>query len=79
MPEIKPCPFCGENADTYKNEYWPDCAIKPEVSYGVGCKTPECHGAQDPDMAYHESPEKAIEAWNKRSCDCQNSAPRKDE
>ena len=54
--QLKPCPFCGSNA-RIKNGFgwwWVGCANSRDK-----CKV-TCHTYQ------YESPEEAVEAWNKR-------------
>ena len=54
MAELKPCPFCGGEADIIDNEYYVD----------VSCRNYRCRGFADSLM--FESEEEAIEAWNRR-------------
>ena len=49
--ELKPCPFCGGEAETYPyyfNEWY------------IGCSECSC------DLGVFDTKEEAIEAWNKR-------------
>lgn len=59
MGELKPCPFCGGEAEAYDYEY----GIDPVVAYGCKCK--QCGIA----MSGHDSKCEAIEAWNRRAND----------
>ena len=70
MAELKPCPFCGGEADTYDYVAVRDIYdagtlgyVDTEVytKYGCGCHV--C-GAM---VAEQMSKEKAIEAWNRRA------------
>jgi hypothetical protein len=65
--KILPCPFCGKDAFVFKYEEQINCARRPTIYYGIGCKTMDCYGGQDPDMAYFISSENAIKTWNKRA------------
>jgi Lar family restriction alleviation protein len=57
MENLKPCPFCGGEADI---EEIPGSPFTNEpYTWGVGCKT--CNIGW-----YEESKERAIEAWNRR-------------
>ena len=56
MAGLKPCPFCGGKADYYCEEY--DSADK---GYNVECEKCEAR------TATYDTPEQAIDAWNKRS------------
>ena len=56
MGELKPCPFCGWEAEVYDYEY----GIDPAVAYG--CKCEQCGIA----MSGYDSYSEAIEAWNTR-------------
>ena len=66
LEELKPCPFCGQEADTH-NTYIPGIntfawVIGCDGAYGSGC----------PGYAWKLSPiffteEQAIRAWNRRS------------
>jgi len=64
---ILPCPFCGKEASTFEHKTYQDCSKSPLSYFGIGCKTENCYGEQDQDMAYFKSPHAAIKAWNKRS------------
>lgn len=69
MTELKPCPFCGGNAEVYEYEseqtiYDADTLGFVDTEYctkhGVGC--PECGCI----IAEKTSKQKAIDAWNRR-------------
>ena len=56
MTELRKCPFCGGEAETYPY-YCPD-------GWYIGCGECSC------DLGVFDTKEEAIEAWNKRvSCD----------
>lgn len=60
MPELKPCPFCGETEDLSKNS----CG-----SWDVGCTNGKC--AMCARSFGFDTKEEAIKAWNtraKRTC-----------
>ncbi len=57
MPELKPCPFCGEEAErTEKTD---------DGLYGVRCHNPYCIG-RDIFPAFYVK-KNAIKAWNRRA------------
>lgn len=53
--ELKPCPFCGGEAEIIENEY--ECV-------DVSCKSMGCRGFTD--YLQYGSREEAAEAWNRR-------------
>lgn len=55
MEELKPCPFCGGEAELWASE---------DGIYGVWCSNPDCY--MDVDTRDRTSKEAAIEAWNTR-------------
>lgn len=55
MEELKPCPFCGGEADIDKYGW----------GWNVRCLDPKCHFHIVP-MPAHETEKEAIEAWNTR-------------
>ena len=59
MSDLKPCPFCGEEA---RLTYSTDNHRKPYVT----CDTPKCPGCNTYQWHYHTEAE-AIEAWNRRA------------
>ena len=65
--DILPCPFCGAKAYVFCNEEQNYCSRSFTTNFGIGCKTEDCYGQQDRDMAYFRSQQEAIEAWNKRA------------
>lgn len=52
MKDLKPCPFCGGEAQTLRNGSW----------WFVACKSPFCC-----DMGMFDTEAEAIEAWNTRA------------
>lgn len=56
MAELKPCPFCGGEAETSRGLHRYDC-------WGVWC--PECKVRTDLYLSERE----AAEAWNRRAND----------
>lgn len=66
MEELKPCPFCGGRAEITNEDcygYTSDetlvCCVACNLQLGLGNQY---------DL------EEAIEAWNRRSCECANNA-----
>lgn len=57
LPKIKPCPFCGKEANIFIG------IIRPK-SYGVSCDNVNCK-IQPYTQLYHNKRD-AIEAWNIR-------------
>lgn len=53
--ELKPCPFCGGEATTYKAEGW----------HYVSCVNDDCIASVS--MQSFSSEEEAIDAWNRRA------------
>lgn len=64
--KLKPCPFCGREAELVMKDITPDCARVEEVAWYIGCKKEECFAATDWDSFYKDK-KLAIDAWNKRS------------
>ena len=56
MKELKPCPFCGNKANTYSNSrgFW-----------GVDCESNEC--ITHTMVVDYNTEEDAVEAWNRRA------------
>ena len=53
--ELKPCPFCGGEAEIVTNNF---CCVS------VSCKEEECRGYAK--YLHYRNNEKAITAWNRR-------------
>ena len=68
MPDLKPYPFCGSDGVLYNSgNHW------PQTYYRVLCKRGCCVMG-----TFHEEPEKAVEAWNRRACDgTRNGIPKR--
>ncbi len=62
MDELKPCPFCGETESLIIDDEWTIPAFAIECC--------EC-GAS---TITFDTKEEAIEAWNRRACECANNA-----
>ena len=56
---LKPCPFCGGEAELYVTKHIPD-----GNDYTPRCKRKDCAGRLTKKYAYYQT--KAIYAWNKR-------------
>ena len=68
MAEIKPCPFCGEDAEMKESR---NCRpIEGWLSYTIACKGCGCEMLGETINPYREKSEKAkksvIAKWNKR-------------
>ena len=57
MDKLKPCPFCGGEAETVT------IGIFFDVDYSYGIKCTRCHACSSMRCG---SEKKAIEAWNRR-------------
>lgn len=71
MEQLKPCPFCGNDAadlvslfDEDEYELFLD-DVKPHQMYKIICR--ETNGGCGTSIGYQGSKEKAIEAWNRRA------------
>ena len=66
MSDLKPCPFCGSEANTLHRPHVIDWR------YSVGCNDDECRGFIGLSWLYKTEAE-AIAAWNRRAertCEC---------
>ncbi len=62
MAELKPCPFCGGTARLKEHRFYYDKDSSfSDCSYGIRCSNCFAESYQ-----FHQSKEKAIEAWNRR-------------
>lgn len=61
MTELKPCPFCGGEAEMATEHYYDD----KKISYVV-CKRCDARGGFFLVSPKYASEAKAIEAWNRR-------------
>lgn len=66
LPELLPCPFCGEEARIVKDVRYirPEC--EPKKAYECVCGNFDCIIFMA-DNKYFLTPEGAIEAWNRRA------------
>ena len=55
MSELKPCPFCGGEAELWHNKTW---------DYVVRCTNKGCAART---RQYHENSNGAVDAWNTRT------------
>lgn len=60
MTELKPCPFCGEDAKVYKLP----SIYRNRSYYGIECGSNECITLTM--SADYRTEQEAIEAWNRR-------------
>ena len=56
MPELKPCPFCGGEANVFGNY--------DDSEYHANCTNNECGCCW---VNHYDTEEEAIEAWNRRT------------
>jgi len=62
MPEIKPCPFCGDEGELVSR------LLNDRRYWAAGCIDEHCRGNPvDTYVAYWETKGLAIKAWNIRS------------
>ena len=61
MTKLKPCPFCGSKPISGNYYYG------RHIRYIIGCSNTRCKVF--PNTRYHDTPEEAIEAWNRRYTD----------
>jgi Lar family restriction alleviation protein len=62
--ELKPCPFCGDEAHLDRHDIFCDCGAKIEIPQYVGGKVSI---AGFP--TYEEAVQQMIDAWNRRADD----------
>jgi Lar family restriction alleviation protein len=62
MNEIKPCPFCGQQA-SLEEEWGPFYKSK---SYRIECPTSDLYCCK-PSTRWQSTPQDAIDLWNKRN------------
>ena len=62
MIELKPCPFCGGEANITKGERWLDETCTPSKPYYYA----RCQNCYTTGYKYHPTEKEAIEAWNTR-------------
>ena len=60
MNELKPCPFCGEEAQIFTND---EAGYLGNNRYAVKCGNCFCG------TGYYKDPVRATETWNKRAND----------
>lgn len=61
MSELKPCPFCGGEAEMHYGVISED---NTPHWYDASCKDEKCRGYAT--VCFSNTKEKAIEAWNRR-------------
>lgn len=64
--KLKPCPFCGSDAELKTDIRYPRPMCHPKRAYEVFCTNYDCiiGGVDD---RYYTNKEKAIKAWNRRA------------
>ena len=67
MSELKPCPFCGGNAEyeTFRTEEGVFTRSKKCIYFK--CKDCEAQTKAFPESVHYSAEEKATEAWNRRA------------
>ena len=55
MSELRPCPFCGADAELVHNAHW---------DYFVRCTDKQCAART---RLHHENENGAVDAWNRRT------------
>jgi hypothetical protein len=68
LTKLKPCPFCGSEADVMEHtwEHYNSCS-SDEKGWGAGCKSDDCWASLDPDHCYHKTEQEAVDYWNTRT------------
>lgn len=79
--EIKPCPFCGNDAKIVQTGYGTESPNSAKLSFRIECvkcsaTAPEASGYISINLSnsgrlniWHDDRESAIEAWNRRASD----------
>ena len=73
MDNLKPCPFCGRKI--WLNPYKIDHRIDDIVifQWSIFCDASYHRGGCGAMCGYHDTKEEAIEAWNRRAGEDENS------
>lgn len=66
--KLKPCPFCGSDAELKTDIRYPRPMCQPKRAYEVFCTNYDCIIGRV-DERYFLNKKKAIEAWNRRAND----------
>ena len=61
--KLKPCPFCGSDAELKTDIRYPRPMCQPKRAYEVFCTNYDCI-IGGVDERYYTNKEKAIKAWN---------------
>jgi len=59
MSELKPCPFCGSEADVHPHNF----GDSKKTDYTIYCSNKDCGSS----FCWYDTPEESIKAWNKRA------------
>ena len=73
--ELKPCPFCGEKAETWQvpfntdeeNARHPLWKWNHSGLWVIGCQTEDCHGNLNNYTKIFVTRKQAVESWNRRA------------
>jgi hypothetical protein len=65
MTELKPCPFCGGEAEIVKDKRWPRSLDHSIDAWHVECTNFDCVIYQV-DNNYYRKRKEAVEMWNRR-------------
>ena len=66
--KLKPCPFCGSDAELQTDVRFPRNMCVPKRAYEVFCTNYDCIIGRV-DERYYTNKEEAIKAWNRRAND----------
>lgn len=68
--ELKPCPFCGGEAEMIKHSFWNE----RKHSYSDRTYSIKCCGCSVETYPFYDTKEKATESWNRRANNEQREA-----
>ena len=63
MPELKPCPFCGGEAELIMHKKGKPYAWENDCDHWVSCMAEDCCAR----MGFCGTREEAVELWNRRA------------
>lgn len=74
LPELKKCPFCGSQGYGFKDKYSKYFTGCKKCNFYYGIRIQDGELLTDGWTAIHNTPEAAIEAWNKRTAETEARA-----